>query len=141
MDPSLRSSVKRDFAVIKDLRVGQDGSPSRTVERLGELLAGSGIRAIFQLRLLDSASGKEKSVVNVAIDSKSSKPGTTAVEKADVEILTTPETWSEIASGQLPPILAFLTGRMRFRGDSGLAQEMHRHLAGGAGRTHLCGGK
>ena len=134
-----QSNNLRGFAVIKDLRVGKRDSSSQTIARLGDLLGPSGIRGTLQLRLLDNATGKEQSLLNVTLNGAKARAGTRSIEKPNVEIVTTSETWSEIASGRLPPILAFLTGRMRVRGDVRMAQVMHRHLAAGPGRTYLCG--
>jgi SCP-2 sterol transfer family len=134
-----QSNNLRGFALIKDLRVGKKDSSSQTIARLGELLGPTGLRGTFQLRLLDAATGKEHSLVNVTLNGAKGKAGARPIEKPDVEIVTTSETWSEIASSRLPPILAFLTGRMRVRGDVRMAQIMHRHLAAGPGRTYLCG--
>jgi hypothetical protein len=139
MGQSGQSVNTRGFAVIRDLRVGKKVSPSHTIARLGELLGSSNIRGTIQLRLLDKATGKEQSLLNVTLNGVKAKTGIRPIGKPDVELVTTPETWSEIASGQLPPILAFLSGRMRVRGNVRLAQVVHRHLAEGPGRTYLCG--
>jgi SCP-2 sterol transfer family len=139
MGKPAQSTNTRGFAVIKDLRDGKKVNASHTVARLGELLGSSGLRGTVQLRLVDHSTGKEQSLLNVTLDGSKAKTGTGSIDKPDFELITTPETWSEIASSQLPPILAFLTGRLRVRGDVRLAQVMHRHLAEGPGRTYLCG--
>jgi hypothetical protein len=129
----------RGFAVIKDLRVGNDASPERTINRLGELLSPSKIRGALQLRLLHVHTGAQRSVLNVVLDGTGFKCGTEPIDKPDLELLTTAEVWAEIARGELSPIAAFLAGRMRVRGDMRLAQKVHKHMAAGAGRTQLCG--
>jgi hypothetical protein len=138
-------NTNRGFAVIKDLRVGNDASPERTINRLGELLAPSKIRGALQLRLLDVHTGAERSgadrarFLNVVLDGTGFKCGTEAIDKPDLELLTTSEVWAEIARGELAPIAAFLAGRMRVRGAVRFAQRVHKHVAAGEGRTQLCG--
>jgi hypothetical protein len=50
------------------------------------------------------------------------------VGRADLEILTTPEVWTAIAAGRMSPLAAFGTGKLRVRGDIGLARQMARRL-------------
>jgi SCP-2 sterol transfer family protein len=52
------------------------------------------------------------------------------VGRADLEILTTAEIWSAIAAGRLSPLAAFGAGKLRVRGDIGLARQMARRLRG-----------
>ena len=50
------------------------------------------------------------------------------VSRADLEILTTADVWAEIAAGRLSPLAAFGAGKLRVRGDIGLARVMARRL-------------
>ncbi len=50
------------------------------------------------------------------------------VGRADLEILTTADIWAAIAAGRLSPLAAFGTGKLRVRGDIGLARQMARRL-------------
>ena len=59
-------------------------------------------------------------------------------DPVDVEVITTPETWLAIASGELAPLDAFTGGKMRVRGDYQLARRVMAHLAAGPGRTDFC---
>lgn len=59
-------------------------------------------------------------------------------DPVDVEVITAPETWLAIASGQMAPLDAFISGKMRVRGDYRLARRVMLHLAAGSGRTDFC---
>jgi hypothetical protein len=59
----------------------------------------------------------------------------------DIEIITAPETWLSIAAGALAPLDAFISGRMRVRGDYRRARSVMLHLADGPGRTDFCEAK
>jgi hypothetical protein len=48
--------------------------------------------------------------------------------RADLEVLTTTDVWTAIAAGRLSPLAAFGTGKLRVRGDIGLARQMARRL-------------
>ena len=50
------------------------------------------------------------------------------VGRADLEILTTADVWASIAAGRVSPLAAFGTGKLRVRGDIGLARQMARRL-------------
>ena len=50
------------------------------------------------------------------------------VGRADLEILTTADVWTAIAAGRLSPLAAFGAGKLRVRGDIGLARQMARRL-------------
>lgn len=133
-----KGSQQREFAVIKDLTGSGRKDVPKTFERLAELLHASGIRGSLQVQVLEDEAGEKKSYVNVKLGAGQQKTSTRALSKPNVELITHPETWMEIASGQLAPIEAFLQGRMRVRGNTTLALKMLRHVAGSPGRTYLC---
>ncbi len=129
------------FAVLKDLRSKGQASPEETIKRMGELLSKSNIKGTFHLRIVDGGSVADAPVFSVNLGgakAAKAKAGAKAATKSTVEVITTSATWSEIASGRLAPHDAFLGGRMRVRGNAGLAQRMLKHLAGDEGSTFLC---
>jgi putative sterol carrier protein len=95
------------------------------------------LRGTFQLRLLREGKIEGASVSSVAFGSAKAKAGAKR-SKPTVELITTPETWAEIASARIAPHDAFLRGRMRVRGDVRVAQLMVKHLAGSEGSTSVC---
>jgi len=128
------------FAMLKDLRSGGATSPGETLTKLGQLLAAAKLKGSLQLRLVSSGSSAsdEGPVFNVTLAAGKAQSGTKPVPKPSVEIVTTPETWNDIASGKLSPLEALVRGRMRLRGNQRLAQLMFQHAAGSEGRTYIC---
>ena len=127
------------FAVLKDLSFRGRVSPEETIKRMGELLSKSNLKGTFHLRIVDGGSVADAPVFRMNLGgAKAAKAGAKAAAKSTVEVITTSATWSEIASGRLAPHDAFLGGRMRVRGNAGLAQRMLKHLAGSEGSTFLC---
>jgi putative sterol carrier protein len=127
------------FAVLKDLTNSGRSSPAEALHRLGELLGPSKVHGTLHLRLLQSGAASDASAFSVTFGKAKGKSTPKAALKRTVEIITTPETWAEIAGGRMAPHDAFLSGRMRMRGNVALAQTLIRHVAGSAGITSLCG--
>lgn len=97
-----------------------------TFERMAELLAGMPGRARVQFVLLD---GDQQRPWGLELRNKTCRMKATRVERPDLEIVTTPETWQRIAEGELSPIEAFLSGRLTVAGKLELAQVIVRRLA------------
>jgi len=135
------ATLPEEFAVVQNLT--QRGDLAGTFARLGEILAPSKLRAALKVQLLDDQRepARRTSYFTVTIGGGKAKVTTDQAAKADIELITTPETWWEIAAGKLAPHEAFRRGRMRVRGDFGLAQDLLKHAAGSRGRTHLCKGR
>ena len=51
-----------------------------------------------------------------------------APKEADVVVVMRPETWTQIAQGQLAPYEALYTGKLRVGGDFELAKAIVKHL-------------
>jgi putative sterol carrier protein len=134
--------VMTQFAVLKD--VTNRASLADTFERLGNLLAQSELRGSLKVQLLEAADAdtgkRQERYFTIVVADNKVKIKTGESEAADVELITTPDTWWEIAAGKLAPHDAFFNGRMRIRGDFGLAQDMLKSAAASTGRTHLCKG-
>jgi SCP-2 sterol transfer family len=127
------------FAVLKDLTKSGQASPAETLDRLSQLLEPSKIHGTLQLQILEGGSAKKSSAFSVTFGTAKTKSSPKATLKRTVELITTPETWMEIASGRLAPHDAYLGGRLRVRGSAFLAQSMLKHAAGSDGVTLLCG--
>jgi putative sterol carrier protein len=115
-----KGSQHREFALIKDLTGSGRKDVPKTFEKLMELLGASGIRGSLQLQVLEDEAGEKKSYVNVKLGAGQQKMSTRSLSKPNVELITRPATWMEIASGRLAPIEAFLQGKMRVRGIPGI---------------------
>jgi putative sterol carrier protein len=145
MSPEKNASAKpitsMRFAVMKDLTKGSRTSAAEITKKLGEELASAKARGTLRLRLLEGGDLAKASVFDIALagaKGAKGKSGAKAPGKATVELITTPETWGEIASGQLAPHDAFLGGRMRVRGNVFTAQRLFKHVAGSEGLTFMC---
>jgi hypothetical protein len=127
------------FAVLKDLTNSGQSTPAETLHRLGELLEPSKVHGTVHLQLLEGGAVSDVPAHTVTFGVAKGKSTPKAVLKRTVKIITTPETWAEIASGRMAPHDAFLSGRMRVRGNVALAQTLIRHVAASDGITSLCG--
>jgi putative sterol carrier protein len=95
-----------------------------TFDRVAEIL-GEVQRRPLQLQFSLVDGGTEEPVAwTVAVDKDGGKAAQRLSKKPDVEIITREETWWEIANGELPPLEAFVSGRMRVRGNIGLAKRI-----------------
>jgi putative sterol carrier protein len=124
------------FATIQNLTSPGERDVTKALHRLGELLAPSQLHASFQLQLVHDALGEQTSFTRLSLAGGKATISPERVDNPDVEIITTPETWWEIATGKLAPHDAFFSGRMRVRGDTRVAQKMLKAVAP-AGQTHL----
>jgi len=123
------------FAAIKDLTRGGKASAAETAKNLGEQLGASKAKGTLRLSLMEGGNAANTTSYDVPLGGAKAKA---AKAKPVIELITTPETWMEIASGRLAPHDAFLGGRMRVRGNAFTAQRLLKHIAGTEGRTFLC---
>jgi hypothetical protein len=137
-NPSVKSTAPSRFAVIHNLTTSGRTSPSDTLKRLAELLGPSKLHGTIRIRLLDGGKVEDAPIHTVTVGGGKAKHGSKSAAKTTVELITTPETWAEIAAGRLAPHDAFLGGLMRVRGSVGLAQRMLKHVAGSDGATYIC---
>jgi putative sterol carrier protein len=94
-------------------------------ERMAQELRGLAGRGRIQFTLLD----EERRCWTLELGSKRCKATAQARGKADLEIVTTPETWLRIAQGEQSPIDAFGRGRLSVSGKMKLARLVLRKLA------------
>jgi putative sterol carrier protein len=140
-EPQSASRKAGAFAVLLDLTAPGPRDVLKTFDRLGDLLAPSQRRSTVQLRLVHDATGDQTSCVRLTLDAGKATTSSEPLDNPDVELITTPEVWWEIATGKLAPHDAFLGGRMRVRGNTRVAQDMLKLVAASPdGRTHLCSG-
>src|SRR5262245_42843255 len=89
-----------------------------TFQRAAEILSKTtnGRPLQLQFSILDKDS-EEPTQWSVTITKEGGAVAQKAAERPDVEIITAAETWWEIADGRLSPLEAFITGRLRVRGN------------------------
>ena len=82
----------------------------------------------LHIRLVSGADGETVEHWEVQGGSKGAKAKKGEPKKADVLVVMRPETWAQIAQGQLAPYEALYTGRMRVGGDFEKAKAIVKHL-------------
>jgi putative sterol carrier protein len=103
---------------------------------MSKALAGSSVLGVARFRLL---SGSDEQTFTIVMEKGTARTVSTATEhNVDFEIITTPETWIEIARGALAPLEAFTNGRMRVRGDIKVGQAIMHRLSSPTGRMDFC---
>lgn len=89
-----------------------------TFNRVAEILSKGRKGKPLQLQFsIVDGDEEEPTAWSVAIDKSGGKAAQEPTAKPDVEIITRAETWWEIAEGRLSPLEAFVTGRLRVRGN------------------------
>jgi len=114
-----------EYVMLQRLTEPRRSELATTFHRVGEILAKAALRKPAQLHfsIVDNESG-EPLVWSVAVAKGTSKVVQKRTERADVEIITTRDTWWQIADGRLSPLDAFVKGLLRVRGDLNLAKRV-----------------
>jgi putative sterol carrier protein len=128
-------SAGPSFAHFGDLTRPGDLDVYVSFDRMAKLLEGSGITGKVQFSILDGANWKSRAI---QLDTTGAKVHKEPLKKVDLEILTRKETWEQIAKGSISPIEAFVTGKMRVRGNYKLGPRLIKHLAVTPGRIDIC---
>jgi putative sterol carrier protein len=115
------------FARLRALAGPQDDA-ARSVDQLSKALSGFAKPVRLHIRLVSGADGETEEHWEVMGGSKGAKAKKGAPKKADVMVVMRPETWAQIAQGQLAPYEALYTGRMRVGGDFEKAKAIVKHL-------------
>ena len=115
------------FARLRALAGPQDDA-AKSVDQLSKALGGLGKSVSLHIRLVSGADGETVEHWEVQGGSKGAKAKKGEPKKADVLVVMRPETWAQIAQGQLAPYEALYTGRMRVGGDFEKAKAIVKHL-------------
>jgi putative sterol carrier protein len=137
MSASTESSTRQppQFARLKDLTGGGQAGLPEIFSNMAALLADAGIDLGMEFHIcVDQAF----QVFSLHVAGGTSQAETGPRPDADLVLITSQETWQEIASGSLSPFDALGAGRLRLRGDTHLAVRALKHLAGTPGRTEIC---
>jgi putative sterol carrier protein len=124
----------QEFARLKNL-VRSSRDLAMTFEEMGKILQKCHLTSKIQFQITN---GSQVEHYNIAIAKGQSKVQSEPSKNPDFEVLTSAETWWEIASGTLAPLEAMGKGLLRFRGDARLGVRILTHLAGTEGRTQIC---
>ncbi len=114
------------YFTLRKLTTPTERDLGTTFQRMSELFKKTGEQARLQFQILSDEGQKFWSV---EITAKGSKVHAGSVDNPDFEIITSPETWWQIAEGALSPLRAFTQGKMRVRGDIELGKRLLQKLA------------
>jgi len=99
-----------------------------SVDRLAKALGGFKKPVRVHLQLVSGEGGETVEHWDV-VGGKVAKAKKGEPKDADVIVVMRPETWAQIARGQLAPYEALYTGRLRVGGDFALAKIIVKHLS------------
>ncbi len=123
------------YVTIRSLLGRKKGDVEGTFERLAELLNQSKETGNIQFRIVAK---EQPRYWNLRLEAQGCSVHVDRLDKPDLEIITTAETWLQIAGGKLSPLVAFARGKMRIRGDEKLGKRLLKQLASSEGRTDIC---
>lgn len=124
--PARAEARRSSFAPLKKLAEPKDDLKAG-FERLARSLKTSGETADIQF---DVVEGRTTHHWHVALRPKSATATNQAANRPDVRLIVGKKTWQQVAAGELSPLDAFLSGQMRFRGDTETATRIYKKLAG-----------
>lgn len=117
-----------DFIVPFPNLLGRDRrSVAGSFQRMAELVGRGRKAAHIQFTLSE---GNAMRHWGLAITTQGCKVAEREHKRPTLEIITSTDVWSEIASGNLSPLEAFGRGKLRVRGDINLARMLARKLQG-----------
>ena len=115
------------FAPLRAWAGVQDDA-STSVERLASVLDGLPTAVRLHVRLVSGPDGASVEYWDLQGGARGAKARTGEPKKADVVVVTSAQTWMEMAQGRLAPYEALYTGRLRVGGDFALAKAIVKHL-------------
>jgi putative sterol carrier protein len=125
---------QRQFARLKRLVEPGEEDIEKAFARLSDLLKATGEQAEVQV---DIVGARRTDRWTVSLEPRAAAASERAARHPDLRVLVAQGTWQQIAEGDVSPLDAFLSGRLRLRGDAELAKRLLKR-AGGAGETDVC---
>jgi len=116
------------FARLKPLAEAGD-DPAKGLQKLAQALIDYGRPVRLHVRLISGQDEESVEHWEVQGGSKDAKAQRKEPEDADVILVMRPETWAQIAQGQLAPYEALFAGELRVGGDFAEAKALTRHLS------------
>jgi putative sterol carrier protein len=121
------------YATFRSLIYGDEDDIGETFKRMAEVLRDSGEHAQIQFRIV----GAQRVIWSLNLEEDSCTTTPIRVERPNLEVVTTPETWWQIAEGSVSPISAVLDGSMRIRGDVQLGRRLVKLLSSSEGSIEV----
>ena len=116
----------QNYVTLQRLSAPTTSDLGKTFDRAAEILTRSKEEATIQFRLV----GETPTCWTISLGGKGAKAvADKPVTKPDFEIITSTETWAQIADGALAPLRAFTQGKMRVRGDIELGEKLLKRLS------------
>jgi putative sterol carrier protein len=125
----------KSFATFRPLIRSNRENVRTSLEQVARSLSTTGEQTRIHFRLLNSG---KREAWTVHVGGKKADVQDRHTGKPKVEVVTRVETWNEIALGKLSPLEAFVTGRLRVRGDVEMTKRMLRHLCEPNGVIDIC---
>ena len=107
---------------------GQQDDAAKSLEQLAKALSGLGTLVRMHIQLVSGTDGETVEHWEVHGGSKVGKAKKGKPKDADVVVVMRPETWAQIAQGQLAPYEALYLGKLRVGGDFEKAKAIVKHL-------------
>ena len=115
------------FARLRTLAGPQDNAV-KSINQLSKALSGFGKAVRLHIRLVSGAYGETVEHWDVQSGTKRGKATKAKPKGPDVVVVMRPETWAQIAQGQLAPYEALYSGKLRVGGDFEVAKAIVKHL-------------
>jgi putative sterol carrier protein len=123
-DPTLADFISPFPNLIGRRRQVDETNLAKIADRLGKFEKAADFR-------ITVGEGESTESWTLALSPKGSTVSRSGKKQPDLELLTTPDVLSQLASGHISPLAAFAGGRMRVRGDILLARRIARALRAG----------
>ena len=120
-DPLLTDFVKP----LPNLLYQKAGDVAVSFGRMAKKLSGTKRAGVIQFRLTKR---RRTRCWSLALSPKECRVIDSEVDNPAFEVITSEDTWSAIAGGQIAPLEAFVSGKLRIRGDIEMARSIFRRL-------------
>jgi len=117
------------FARLRPFASSQKGDAAASFNGLSRALRDYGALVRIHVRIVTGDAGEKVTHWDVEGGTSRATARRGRPKKADVHVVMRPETWTQIASGQLAPYEALLSGKLRVGGDLELAKRITKHLS------------
>jgi putative sterol carrier protein len=115
------------FARLRRLAAPQD-DPAKSLAQLSKALSGLDTSVRLHIQLVSGSHGETVEHWEVHGGSKAAKAQKGKPKTADVVVIMRPETWAQIAQGQLAPYEALYSGKLRVGGNLEKAKAIVKHM-------------
>lgn len=120
-------------SLVEGLDRSADADLQKVMERVAAGVGDAGERGALQVSLGADEDGAERRGWTISLEGHEARAG--RVERPDVEMLASVETFWRLVDGSYSPVEAWRDGRLRVRGDEQLGKRVLRHLAGPEGKV------